>query len=427
MKRDDFIKFIPKPKNEDVILYDISLNNLIDVDVVQEYEKLYPIFINEKSKFEKLKKEIELYKKSINEVYLYNPSWSEEDYLNKLRDDKKTYSILYSNIKKGETNIEILQKKVAAMSEKIQIQIAKENKERETKYENVNQDIETNKENLIKFKGSVEIYRHTVKRIDEQIKEAKEDLKLFKISEERLRKGNYECICCGKKLRKNDDVSIISQRLQNNTIKRKMEIKELTEQKVKAETNLAYYEDELSKVQTKLNNDIVFKKEYKNTYIKKSLEVLKLEAMRDEMLNKITQIKHEINEDSNINSKKFIELKNRIEIYENSLENLKKIKNIKQELKEKMDNFQQIEDNFNKITKTIQQYVSFLTIYYKIYEQKASNYCGPDYKFKFFRVENYKIIDIFEIYYNGVEYTQLSKEELDTVDKNLIEKFSIYF
>lgn len=427
MKRDDFIKFIPKPKNEDVILYDISLNNLIDVDVVQEYEKLYPIFINEKSKFEKLKKEIELYKKSINEVYLYNPSWSEEDYLNKLRDDKKTYSILYSNIKKGETNIEILQKKVAAMSEKIQIQIAKENKERENKYENINQDIETNKENLIKFKGSVEIYRYTVKKIDEQIKEAKEDLKLFKISEERLKKGNYECICCGKKLRKNDDVSIISQRLQNNTIKRKMEIKELTEKKVKAETNLAYYEDELSKVQTKLNNDIVFKKEYKNTYIKKSLEVLKLEAMRDEMLNKITQIKHEINEDSNINSKKFIELKNRIEIYENSLENLKKIKNTKQELKEKMDNFQQIEDNFNKITKTIQQYVSFLTIYYKIYEQKASNYCGPDYKFKFFRVENYKIIDIFEIYYNGIEYTQLSKEELDIVDKNLIEKFSIYF
>ena len=427
MKRDDFIKFIPKPKNEDVILYDISLNNLINVDVIQEYEKLYPIFINEKSKFEKLKKEIELYKKSINEVYLYNPSWSEEDYLNKLRDDKKTYSILYSNIKKGETNIEILQKKVAAMNEKIQIQIAKENKERETKYENVNQDIETNKENLIKFRGSVEIYRHTVKRIDEQIKEAKEDLKLFKISEERLKKGNYECICCGKKLRKNDDVSIISQRLQNNTIKRKMEIKELTEQKVKAETNLAYYEDELSKVQTKLNNDIVFKKEYKNTYIKKSLEVLKLEAMRDEMLNKITQIKHEINEDSHINSKKFIELKNRIEIYENSLENLKKIKNIKQELKEKMDNFQQIEDNFNKITKTIQQYVSFLTIYYKIYEQKASNYCGPDYKFKFFRVENYKIVDIFEIYYNGVEYTQLSKEETDIVDKNLIEKFSIYF
>lgn len=427
MKRDDFIKFIPKPKNEDVILYDISLNNLIDVDVVQEYEKLYPIFINEKSKFEKLKKEIELYKKSINEVYLYNPSWSEEDYLNKLRDDKKTYSILYSNIKKGETNIEILQKKVAAMNEKIQIQIAKENKERETKYENVNQDIETNKENLIKFKGSVEIYRYTVKKIDEQIKEAKEDLKLFKISEERLKKGNYECICCGKKLRKNDDVSIISQRLQNNTIKRKVEIKELTEQKVKAETNLAYYEDELSKVQTKLNNDIVFKKEYKNTYIKKSLEVLKLEAMRDEMLNKITQIKHEINEDSHINSKKFIELKNRIEIYENSLENLKKIKNIKQELKEKMDNFQQIEDNFNKITKTIQQYVSFLTIYYKIYEQKASNYCGPDYKFKFFRVENYKIVDIFEVYYNGVEYTQLSKEEIDIVDKNLIEKFSIYF
>lgn len=427
MKREDFIKFIPKPRNEDVILYDISLNNLINIDVVEEYQKLYPIFINEKTKFEKLKKEIELYKRSIDEIYLYNPSWSEEDYLNKLRDDKKTYSILYSNIKKGETNIEILQKKVAAISDKIQIQIAKENKERETKYENISKDIEDNKENLTKFKDSVEIYKHTLKRIDEQIKQIREDLKLFKLSEERLKKGNYECICCGKKLRKNDDTSVIFQRLQKNILERKIELKELTEQKVKIETNLAYYESELSKVRTQLNSDVTFKKEYKNTYIKKSLEVLKLEAMRDEMLNKISEINQEINEDSNINSKKFRELKNRIEIYENSLENLKKIKNIKQELKEKTDNFQQIEDNFNKITKTIQQYVSFLTIYYKIYEQKANDYCGPEYKFKFFTVEDYKIIDIFEIYYKNIEYTQLSKEDKGIVDKNLIEKFSIYF
>ena len=94
MNRENFIKFIPKPTNEDVILYDVSLKDLIDVDVPNEYNKLLPVFKEDKIMFSKLKKEIDTYKEIINQLFLFNPSWSEEMYLQKLQEDTRTYSIL---------------------------------------------------------------------------------------------------------------------------------------------------------------------------------------------------------------------------------------------------------------------------------------------------------------------------------------------
>ena len=71
----------------------------------------------------------------------------------------------------------------------------------------------------------------------------------------------------------------------------------------------------------------------------------------------------------------------------------------------------------------IVKYLSFLNIYYKIYEQKASQYAGPDYKIKLFEIKGYDIINILNIIYKGVEYSQLSKKDKNIVDKNLAEKF----
>jgi hypothetical protein len=37
MNRKQLINFIPKPENKDVIIYDLSLSDLIDKDVFKEY------------------------------------------------------------------------------------------------------------------------------------------------------------------------------------------------------------------------------------------------------------------------------------------------------------------------------------------------------------------------------------------------------
>ena len=126
MDREHLINFIPKPSNENVILYDTTLKNLIDIDVFTEYNKLLPVFNFSQQMFLGYKNNIENYEKALNNLFLYQNSWSEEDYLFHLQNEKKTYANLYGPIKKIESNIEILQKKIKMTDEKIEMQITKE-------------------------------------------------------------------------------------------------------------------------------------------------------------------------------------------------------------------------------------------------------------------------------------------------------------
>ena len=422
MNRDDFIKFIPKPTNEDVILYDISLKELIDVDVLTEYNKLFPVFQKTKMEFMKLKEEIDIYTETINQIFLVNPSWSEEMYLEKLREDMQLYSTLYGDIKRKEDKIKILQKKIDSTNEKIIIQKNKEEKENEAKNINLNQEIEENKVNLIKFKDTIDVYKNSLKRIDEQIRNIKSDLKILKESESQLVEGTYRCFCCGRKIKENETEKIIN-KITINIQKNTEQLNLLLEQKEKNQNTLNYYKDEISKIKNELQNSMNFKKNLKNMYIKKSIEILKLEASRNEYLNKIEEEKQNLENEPKTNSKKFLELKNRIQKYRISLDNLKKIKSMKGTTALKIKVYEERKIKLKKMQTLLTKYLTFLNIYYKIYEQKASQYAGPDYKIKFFEIKNYEIINTLIITYKGIEYSELSKKDKQTVDKNLAEKF----
>lgn len=422
MNRENFIKFIPKPTNEDVILYDVSLKDLIDVDVPNEYNKLLPIFKEDKSTFSKLKKEIDTYKEIINQLFLFNPSWSEEMYLQKLQEDTRTYSTLYINIKRKEDEIKILQKRIEAINDKIIVQKNKEEKENEIKNANINNNIEENKINLQKFKDTIDLYKNNLKKIEEQIKNLKSDLKALKTSLQQLFRGQYECFCCGKKI-KEIEAGPVTNKIKLSIQQKNDELTELSEKKNKIKTTLDYYKSELSKEKIELQNNLKFKKNYKNMYIKKSIEILKLEASKNECLNKITNLNEKLKVEPYINSKKFLELKNRIEKYKVSLENLKKMKSMKAVTTKKINAYKQNQIKLEEKEAMIIKYLSFLNIYYKIYEQKASQYAGPDYKIKLFEIKGYDIIPIINIIYKGVEYSQLSKKDKNIVDKNLAEKF----
>ena len=95
MNRNILINFIPKPSNEDVILYNTSLKNLIDVDVLKEYSELLPIFNLRYQQYSASKNNIESFEKQINEIYLFKTNWTESDYLYNLQNEKKTYSTLF--------------------------------------------------------------------------------------------------------------------------------------------------------------------------------------------------------------------------------------------------------------------------------------------------------------------------------------------
>ena len=426
MNRDDFIKFIPKPTNEDVILYDISLKDLIDIDVPTEYTKLLPSFKETKKAFLKLKEEIDIYTETINQIFLLNPSWSEEMYLQKLREDMQTYSTLYGNIKRREDEIKILRKKIDTINEQIIVQKNKEDKDNEIRNTNICNKIEENKADLKKFKDTIDIYMISSKRIDEQIKNIKSDLKILKESENQLSRGTYQCFCCGKKIKENESEKITN-RIKSNIQKNTIQLNSLLEKKGKNQNILDYYKDELSNVKIELQNNMSFKRNYKNMYIKKSVEILKLEALRNEYLNKITEKKKDLMDEPQTNSKKFLELKNRIEKYKVSLDNLKKIKSMKGNTAYKIKLYEEKRIKLKEIETLINKYLAFLRIYYKIYEQKASQYAGPEYKIKVFEIKNYEIIKVLNITYKGIEYSQLSKRDKQIVDKNLMEKFFINF
>lgn len=422
MNREDFIKIIPKPTNEDVILYDVSLKDLIDIDVPNEYLKLLPVFKEAKNNLKKLKEEIDTYTERTNQMFLVNPSWSEETYLQKLQDDMRTYSTLYGSIKRKEEEIKICQKKIDTINEKILVQKSKEEKDNEIRNENINNEIEENKTDVNKYKDTVEIYKKAYKKNEEQIKNLKSDLKILKLSLQQLFKGDYKCFCCGRKI-KEVEAGKITEKITINIQKKEQELINLSEEQNKMKNTLDYYKDQLSKNKTKLQNNLAFRRNFKKMYIKKSIEILKLEAQKNEVLNKIIELNEKFKDEPNINSKKFLELKNRIEKYKISLENLKKIKSIKGNTAIKINKYKEKQIQIEEMKKTITKYLSFLNIYYKIYEQKASQYAGPEYKIKLFEIKNLDIIEILNIIYKGKEYSQLSKRDKQIVDQNLAEKF----
>lgn len=427
MRREDFIKFIPKPENKDIILYDISLQDLLNVNVLEEYNKLFPIFIIKKEEYITYKEKLAEYQKSINNIYLFKPSWTQEDYLQSLQNDKRTYSTLYGEIKKIENNISMLKKNLKGIDEKIQIQIAKENKKIESKKEELDKNIEKEKEKLLNLRNFLEAYKSSLENIETKIKDNEEEFEMFSKMQQKLNEGECKCELCGRIIKSVDENSNIYKRLYNNIIKNKNSLEKLLKSKEKLELNISYYEEEIRKVKSDLNNDIQFKKENGNLYQKKNLEILKLEAIRDETLNNINKLEKQLASNSITKTQHYQNLKSNIEKYELSLANLTKIKETKENLAKEIEKFNELKKEFKEIFEKIKLYLKFIEIYFKILQQKANEYTGDKFKFKFFKVEDYKLIPILEIYYDGVEYTQLDKKVKAEVDKTLVEKFSIYF
>ena len=122
----------------------------------------------------------------------------------------------------------------------------------------------------------------------------------------------------------------------------------------------------MKEIKAELNNDINFKEEQFTFYHKKSTEVLKLEGQRDAMLNNAHLLQKELETHSETKSKQFLEIKSKIEKYELSLENLQKIKTMKKSLEENQSEFMKLKNDLIEMKEKMNQYKTFLTIFFKI-------------------------------------------------------------
>lgn len=426
MTRENLINFIPKPSNKEVIIYDVSLSDLIDVDVMKEYKELLPIFNLCKQQFLGYKNNLEEYQNMLNNIYLYKQSWTVEDYLFALQNDKKTYKTLYGEVKKIETKISTLEKNIKIIDEKIQMQTIKEREELEKKKQNIDKKIDENVEKMVSLREVYATLKIQDEKLKEAIKENQEDFEVLQIMVETINKGECKCQYCGSKLSNVSENSLFYKRTCSNLEKNKENLEKLLEKKKKNDEQLKEYDKQLKDIRQELNNDSKFKSSDFIFYQKKSMQVLKLEGQKDVMFKELNELRKTLERKSETKKPEFIQLKTRIEQCELSLENLKKIKSMKEKMQQDTEEYNKLKTELIEMKNKMEKYKTFLSYFFKIYEQKAAEFCGKDFKFKIFEFEDYTLKECFEIYYKNVKYENLATISKRKVEAILEEKFIFY-
>lgn len=427
MTREDLINFIPKPTNQDVVVYDLSLKDIIEKDVLEEYQNLLPIYQSKIQEYKTCKANVEEYTQKINKTYLFKSNWSEEDYLFQLQNEKKTYATLYGPIKKIEGNITMLQKKVTIINDKIQMQNIKENKVIEDKKLKLEKNIDKNLDKAVSLKENIATLKIEEENLQRLIQDNQEEFNTIQQVVQEIQSGNCQCKYCGSILKNVSENSRFYKKTQKNLEENKIELEKLLEKKEKNNQKLEEYKKQYKEVMTELRNDTNFKKESTNAYHKKSIEILQLEGERDAMLNNISSLQKELEDNATTKKDNYLKVKEKITKYELSLENLQKIKELKKEMKEYTDKFAPLKAEILEMRAMLEKYKAFLSIYFKIYEQKAADFCGTDFKFKIFDFdEQYNLIEKFEIYYKTIRFENLTPTVQTMVNNLLQQKFVIY-
>lgn len=409
MNRENVITIISEPKNEDVILYNTTLVDLLDVNVFQEYRSTLNLYKLKKEKYLLLDKEVKQYQEMIDGIYLYRKDWKEEDYVEMLKKDKQQYSKLYSDIKKMENQIQVLEKKFETTNQQIEIQKVKDAKEIEEKKKNIDAENSLLANNISKMNLEIKELERDLKLVNEEIEEKNEEKEAILEMASMLNDNAYVCQYCGTTITHSSSKQRIGRTLQKNLDKNQNKIEILENKKNNIEKDLAYIRNELSKNKIELKNNIEFKKQDYNFYIKKSIPVLKLEAIRDNILTQLTELKTKYEKNPQVQQESFKILKDRMEKYELSLNNIRKINTQKEDFKSNLNTLKTLKEEILNLREKLNKYIKFINIYYKIYQQKIGDYFGSDFSFTFHKFEDYDLHEIFELKYKNISFTQLPK------------------
>lgn len=393
ISREDIFNIIPTPKNEDVIIYDTTLKDLLDTNVLSEYEVICKRIEVEKENYKRLETEIEHYKKVINDSYLYAPDWNEVDYIDVLRKERKNYSTLFGEMKKMQSQLDIMQRKCNSINEQIELQKKKDLKEIEDKKKSIDIDIATKEKDVAKIEKQLEYLSGEASRIIDFIGFVQDQIKMLEgIKGKDVSRAIDKCNTKLKRL----DVA-----LNKNTV------------------SIQIQKEKLKQSNIQLRNLIQFKQQDFTFYVKKSTRVLELEAQRDQVTNEMIELKQKIENDPITKDKSYQEVVGNIEKFETSLENLKKIKEYKANFSGKLESFKKVKELLLTHLSQRKEYVRFLDIYYKIYEQKANDYFGPDIKFKFHEIIDDQISLTTKITYKGQDLSLLNYQQREELEERL--------
>ena len=425
MNRSALLSIIPKITNQDVFVYDSSLLELSAMNVPREYSALIAKFTETKKDFLYKRELFKSYKDKINNSFLTEKNWTEDDYILALKNLEITYSKTFGEIKKIENNLKIAENNIEKINDKIRIQQKLDDKKVEDERNMYEQNLKKLKEEKTKIEFDIKVLENEIKYLEEELALYDEEFDSLYKTYKGIKDGTekFYCDICGSRIRKTSKYfKILSKKVELNSKKSNKKKSFLSNKK----KELKILQDDLNKKTREISRLKEIKTNTNLIYSKKSIEILQLETAKRDFIKKRNFFKKELQDNKKANSKQYIELKNKIEDYKQSLQTLAELKEINKNIVPLNDELNLLFEECRSMKEQLVLYVKFLKIYYKICEKKINEYFGPSFKFVFAEFDGIYMTEVLKVFYNDIEYSKLDDKLQKECDEEYNKKINNY-
>ena len=403
--RNKILRVFPLPKNEDILVYNINFRNLANKDVDQLYFNYYSQYKEKSAKYIEITNKLKEYDDFINNAPLVNTKLNEKEYIYTIQQLETEYAKKYS-IKNIEKKIETYNNRISQQNILIEKQIKKEEKELE---ELTFQKMEELKQVNIRI-GELETYVSFFQNYEKDyamlIKMIAQEKKYYERMREKCETDESFCDKCRKRrypdprtLEKN--IAKIQERMQDHNY---------------TFVNLKQKESDykLKLKETKKRAAEIKKEIEVSSFLstKKSPEVLRLEGIKFSLFNEVEALNEELKNLISKENASFRNLKNKIQLYRESLTNLLEMRRISKEIPSLKENSTTYADEIASLKVKLNLIVTFIETRYKVYSNRLSSIFDDRVKFTFCEVNEFEIKEILQIKYDNIATEYLTFDQL---------------
>lgn len=414
--RKKILKLIPLPEDKEVIIYNKSFSDFINKDVQELYEINLEQYNENSTKIQELKANIKSAEEFINNAAIVNKKLDEKGHIIKIKELETEYAQKYAKIKSFERKISMYSSRIQKISSEIDFHISEGKKFSKQKEEELNEKI-----NINNFKiGELETYYRYYKEYYNEYSLLSKMLNKELAAQEKILRSalddNTICRQCRKRYYPSAtsvtrNMKVIQDRLDqyNNNftlVKQKAE-------EYKKQAKLLKEENKSMKEQIK---------NFKFIYSKKSDKVLNLEAVKFGLFNDIEALEEELKAEVQKKGKEYQQLKNKINTYKTSLDNLIAIKQTAKELQIYKEELQQILEKQKLYINNLDFIIKFLDIKFKLYTKNLKTFFDERVKIDLFEIQEYNINEICNIEFDNIKMEFLNAEGYKELNDFLVTK-----
>lgn len=414
--RKKILKLIPLPEDKEVIIYNKSFSDFINKDVQELYEINLEQYNENSTKIQELKANIKAAEEFINNAAIVNKKLDEKGHIIKIKELETEYAQKYAKIKSFERKISMYSSRIQKISSEIDFHISEGKKFSKQKEEELNEKI-----NINNFKiGELETYYRYYKEYYNEYSLLSKMLNKELAAQEKILRSalddNTICRQCRKRYYPSAtsvtrNMKVIQDRLDqyNNNftlVKQKAE-------EYKKQAKLLKEENKSMKEQIK---------NFKFIYSKKSDKVLNLEAVKFGLFNDIEALEEELKAEVQKKGKEYQQLKNKINTYKTSLDNLIAIKQTAKELQIYKEELQQILEKQKLYINNLDFIIKFLDIKFKLYTKNLKTFFDERVKIDLFEIQEYNINEICNIEFDNIKMEFLNAEGYKELNDFLVTK-----